>query len=168
MLQVHPFISKVYGGFQDQDAVYLIRDACQGGSVASLLQSRTIFDDHTARFIAAGIILAFEHLHAQGVAFRDLKPENVLITSSGYPRLTGFSCAKLIRDGRTFTVCGTPDYLAPEVLSGRGHTTAVDWWTLGIMIYEMLVGFPPFFDVNPMKSCAAVLSGSITWPTQVS
>lgn len=167
MAQVHPFICKVYNGFEDRDAVYTVRDACQGADLATVLRFHHIFDDHTARFVAAGVMLAFEHLHAQGIAFRDLKPENVRLTSIGYPRLTDFTCAKLLLDARTYTVCGTPGYMAPEMIMGRGHTTAVDWWTLGVLIFEMLAGYTPFYDKNPMVSCEKVLSGHIVWPTHV-
>lgn len=101
----------------------------------------------------------FEYLHSKNVIYRDLKPENLLIADDGYLKLTDFGFAKVV-EGRTYTLCGTPEYLAPEILlnkgtitniySNKGHGKAVDWWTLGILIYEMNAGIDPFSDEDPM------------------
>merc|ERR1712224_218207 len=100
-----------------------------------------------ARFYTAGITLAFEHMHSKNVIFRDLKPENVLLDSLGYPKIADFGFAKQI-EGRTFTFCGTKDYIAPEMLLGKGYSKASDWWQLGVLIFEMLAGHPPFFGLS--------------------
>lgn len=91
----------------------------------------------------------FEYLHSRNVVYRDLKPENLLIDPEGYLKLTDFGFAKNI-EGRTYTLCGTPEYLAPEILLNKGHGKPVDWWTLGIIIYEMLASIDPFSDEDPM------------------
>jgi serine/threonine protein kinase len=93
-----------------------------------------------------------EFLHErEGVVYRDLKPENILIDAEGHLKLVDFGFAKRIHDRETYTLCGTPEYLAPEVIRNKGHSTAVDWWAFGILIYEFLVGQPPFWDQSPMK-----------------
>jgi serine/threonine protein kinase len=102
----------------------------------------TIYDRHI-RFYAAQLVLIFQYLHSKGIAYRDLKPENLLIDAHGQLKLTDFGFAKHV-EARTYTLCGTPEYIAPEILLNKGHGKAVDWWALGILIYEMLAGTPPF------------------------
>ena len=102
----------------------------------------------------------FEYLHAKDIVYRDLKPENLLIDKSGNLKLTDFGFAKVI-DKRTYTICGTPEYLAPEILLQKGHGKAVDWWCLGILIYEMIVGIDPFSDDEPMQVYQNILKGKI-------
>jgi len=119
-------------------------------------------------FFAASIVLAFEYMHSKGIIYRDLKPENLLLTEKGYLKITDFGFAKKIKDKRTWTLCGTPDYLAPEVVSGQGHDRSVDWWTLGILIYEMLASYPPFYDEDPMKTYAKIMHGQVAFPMHFS
>jgi protein kinase A len=149
-------------------------DYCPGGEVFSYLRKAKRFDENTARFYAAEIVLILEFLHErEGVAYRDLKPENLLLDAEGHIKLVDFGFAKrlgnskLLRprtdmfgleeigidsaQGETYTLCGTPEYLAPEVIQSKGHTTAVDWWALGILIYEFLTGYPPFWNQNPIE-----------------
>lgn len=109
----------------------------------------------------------FEYLHKYNIIYRDLKPENILIDSSGYLRLTDFGFAKIC-EGRTYTLCGTPEYLAPEIILNKGHGKAVDWWEFGILLYEMLVGIDPFNDEDPMKICQKILKGKVKFPTNIS
>ena len=105
--------------------------------------------DAQAKFYSAGIILALGYLHKKNVAYRDLKPENCLIDSAGYPKLIDFGFAKtLVGNTKTYTLCGTPEYLAPELVLGRGHNRAVDYWAYGILVYEMQAGFSPFSDAQ--------------------
>lgn len=98
-----------------------------------------------ALFYITEIVLALEYLHKQKIAYRDLKPENLLVAADGHLKITDFGFAKRI-DDRTFTLCGTPEYLAPEIIMSVGHNLGVDWWALGILIFEMLAGYPPFYD----------------------
>lgn len=101
------------------------------------------------RFYSAQVTSMFEYLHSKNIIYRDLKPENLLIADDGYLKLTDFGFAKVV-EGRTYTLCGTPEYLAPEILLNKGHGKAVDWWTLGILTYEMNAGIDPFSDEDPM------------------
>ena len=101
------------------------------------------------RFYSAQVASIFEYLHSKNIIYRDLKPENLLIAADGYLKLTDFGFAKVV-DGRTYTLCGTPEYLAPEILLNKGHGKPVDWWTLGILTYEMIAGIDPFTDEDPM------------------
>lgn len=108
-------------------------------------------------------MLIFEYLHDKNIIFRDLKPENLLIAEDGYLKLTDFSFAKVV-ETRTHTLCGTPEYLAPEIILNLGHGKAVDWWTLGILIYEMNAGIDPFTDEDPMVIYQNILKGKIKFP----
>merc|ERR1711862_503283 len=105
----------------------------------------------------------FEYLHSKNVIYRDLKPENILIANDGYLKLSDFGFAKIC-EGRTYTLCGTPEYICPEILLNKGHAKAVDWWTLGILIYELIAGIDPFTDPDPMNIYRKVLSGRIVFP----
>lgn len=148
----HPFITTMITSFQDHDSLYMLLDYCPGGEVFSYLRRARRFNEPTSQFYAAEIVLVLEFLHEQeGVAYRDLKPENILIDAEGHLKLVDFGFAKEIRDRETYTLCGTPEYLAPEVIRNTGHSTAVDWWAFGILVYEFLVGQPPFWDQNPLK-----------------
>merc|ERR1719343_21214 len=116
-------------------------------------------------FYAAQVGAAFAHIHSKNIIHRDLKPENILLMANGYSKLTDFGFAKIMEPGtRTYTLCGTPEYIAPEVLLNKGHGKPVDWWTLGILVYEMIVGYPPFVDEDPMGIYQKILSGKIVFP----
>ena len=108
-----------------------------------MLRADKCFPERRCCFYAAMIVAAFEYLHERNIIYRDLRPENLLIDAEGYLKVVDFGFAKRI-DGKTFTVCGTPDYMAPEIILNKGHGKAVDWWTAGILLFEMLTGFPPF------------------------
>ena len=117
----------------------------QGGEIFRLLRRENLFPNDVALFYVTEIVLALEYLHKMKIAYRDLKPENLLVAADGHMKITDFGFAKQISD-RTFTLCGTPEYLAPEIIMSIGHNHGVDWWALGILIFEMLAGYPPFYD----------------------
>lgn len=154
----HPFITRLIASFSDRDSLYMVLDYVPGGELFSYLRRHRRFPEEWARFYAAEIVLVLEYLHEQqgGVAYRDLKPENLLLDAQGHVKLVDFGFAKRLgykndKPVETYTLCGTPEYLAPEVIQNKGHTTAVDWWALGILIYEFLTGYPPFWHQNPIE-----------------
>ena len=180
----HPFITTMVASFQDPECLYMVLDYCPGGEVFSYLRRARRFNEPTSQFYAAEIVLILEFLHErEGVAYRDLKPENILIDADGHLKLVDFGFAKKINNrsqtssngnalgddkshtGETYTLCGTPEYLAPEVIRNTGHGTAVDWWAFGILIYEFLVGQPPFWDQNPMKIYEQIVEGRVRYPS---
>lgn len=108
----------------------------------------------------------FKYLHSKQIVYWDLKPENILIDTNGYLRLVDFSFAKIITK-RTYTLCGTPEYIAPEIIKNEGHGFAVDWWALGILLYEMLTGITPFWDQNPWNIFNNILKGKVYFPSNV-
>lgn len=159
----HPFIVNLYVSFQDEKRVYMLMEYVIGGELFSQLRRVGRFSNETARFYAAEIILALEYLHSKDIVYRDLKPENLLIDKEGHIKITDFGFAKKVED-RTWTLCGTPEYLAPEIIQSKGHGKAVDWWALGILIYEMLAGYPPFYDENPFGIYQKILAGKVEFP----
>jgi serine/threonine protein kinase len=164
----HPFIVKLFATFQDSKRLFFLLQPCLGGDLFTYLRERTLFDEDQARFYAACVISAFEYMHDRNIVYRDLKPENLLIDEDGYLKVTDFGFAKDISSGRTWTLCGTPDYLAPEIVAGKGHGKGVDWWTVGVFIYEMLASYAPFYDEEPMKTYEKIVHGELTFPSHFS
>ncbi|UJR16199.1 hypothetical protein I4U23_003109 [Adineta vaga] len=153
----HPFLVSLQYSFQTPDKLYFVMDFVNGGELFFHLQQERAFSEQRARFYAAEITSAIGYLHKLDIIYRDLKPENILLDREGHIRLTDFGLCKVMlssegREGRTGTFCGTPEYLAPEVLRRETYTKAVDWWCLGSVLYEMLCARPPFYsrDVNEM------------------
>jgi protein kinase A len=146
--------------------LYIVLEYVCGGEVFTHLRKAGKFPNDVGKFYGAEIILAFEHLHSLNIIYRDLKPENLLLDQGGHIKITDFGFAKKVPE-RTFTLCGTPEYLAPEIIQSKGHGKAVDWWALGILIYEMLVGYPPFFDESPFRIYEKILEGKIQFPKWV-
>lgn len=146
----HPFVIKFKGSFQNEKKLFFVLEYCPGGELFNLLAKKRRFSEDQTRFYAAQIVLALEHLHSKDVVYRDLKPENVLIDSKGYIRITDFGLSRQnVNDASgAKSICGTPEYLAPEIVMRLEYGKAVDWWTLGSIIYEMLVGAPPFYVEN--------------------
>eukprot|EP00439_Symbiodinium_sp_Y106_P070075 s2721_g12.t1 len=159
----HPFIVNMFGSFHDPRYIYMVLEYIVGGEFFTHLRKAGRFDNEQSLFYAAQITCIFEYCHELNIVYRDLKPENILINADGYVKLTDFGFAKVI-EHRTYTLCGTPEYIAPEVLLNKGHGKPVDWWTLGILIYEMIVGYPPFVDEDPMGIYQKILAGKITFP----
>ncbi|RJE20888.1 camp-dependent protein kinase [Aspergillus sclerotialis] len=160
----HPFLITLWGTWQDSRNLYMVMDFVEGGELFSLLRKSQRFPNPVAKFYAAEVTLAIEYLHAQQIIYRDLKPENLLLDRHGHLKITDFGFAKECPD-ITWTLCGTPDYLAPEVVSSKGYNKSVDWWSLGILIFEMLCGFTPFWDSgSPVKIYENILRGRVKYP----
>ncbi|EEQ31347.1 cAMP-dependent protein kinase catalytic subunit [Microsporum canis] len=160
----HPFLVTLWGTFQDAKNLYMVMDFAEGGELFSLLRKSQRFPNPVAKFYAAEVTLALEYLHSKHIVYRDLKPENLLLDKNGHLKITDFGFAKEVRD-ITWTLCGTPDYLAPEVVSSKGYNKSVDWWSLGILIFEMLCGFTPFWDSgSPMKIYENILKCRVKYP----
>mmetsp|Transcript_34843 Transcript_34843/g.89469 ORF Transcript_34843/g.89469 Transcript_34843/m.89469 type:complete len:360 (-) Transcript_34843:163-1242(-) len=159
----HPFIVNLLATFQDDCRLFLLLEFINGGELFSHLRKEGRLPDSDAKFYAGEIVLAFAYLHSRNIIYRDLKPENLLIDCDGHIKITDFGFAKVVED-RTWTLCGTPEYLAPEIIQSKGHGRAVDWWALGILIFEMLAGYPPFYDENPFGIYQKVLAGRIDFP----
>jgi serine/threonine protein kinase len=134
-----PFIVKLLHSFKDNSNIYMVLEFVSGGEMFTHLRKTGRYSEDFACFYASQIVLSFEYLHHLNIIYRDLKPENVLYDASGYIKITDFGFAKIIKD-RTWTLCGTPEYLAPEIILSRGYNKAVDWWALGVLIYEMVAG----------------------------
>ena len=144
----HPFIVGMDYVFQKAYRIYFVMDYIQGGELKKHLTQRTRFGDFQAKFYCAQIAIALGYLHKSGVIYRDLKPENILLDKDGYIKLADFGLAKIVSEGdrESNSFCGTPEYLSPEMIDGSGHDHTLDWWALGIITYEMLIGIPPFFS----------------------
>ncbi|GFS43845.1 hypothetical protein TNIN_140872 [Trichonephila inaurata madagascariensis] len=154
------FVVKLYRTFKDRKYLYMLMEACLGGELWTLLRDRGRFDDSTTRFYAACVVEAFDYLHSRNIIYRDLKPENMLLDSQGYVKLVDFGFAKKLPNGRkTWTFCGTPEYVAPEVILNKGHDTSADFWSLGVLIFELLTGTPPFTAPDPMRTYNIILKG---------
>ncbi|XP_032592287.1 cGMP-dependent protein kinase 1 isoform X2 [Drosophila grimshawi] len=155
-----PFIVQLYRTYRNEKYVYFLMEACMGGDVWTVMSKRQYFDDKTAKFIAGCVVEAFDFLHSHSFIYRDLKPENLMLTSDGYCKLVDFGFAKYVRPNeKTNTFAGTPEYVAPEIILDRGHDRSVDYWALGILVYELLVGKTPFRGVNQIKIYQNILSG---------
>ncbi|CAD8180468.1 unnamed protein product [Paramecium pentaurelia] len=159
----HPFLIEMSGYTQDERYLYFVLEYIQGGELFTYLRNAGTVQNEEAQFYSAQVVLMFEYLHTKNIVYRDLKPENLLVQSDGYLKLTDFGFAKVVED-RTYTLCGTPEYLAPEILLNKGHSKPVDWWCLGIFIYEMLAGIDPFNDEDPMAIYQKILKGKVKFP----
>lgn len=162
----HPFIVSLYASFQTATNLFMCLEYVVGGELFSHLRRAVKFHNDVTRFYAAEILLAIEHLHGLNIIYRDLKPENILLDIDGHIKITDFGFAKQIED-RTWTLCGTPEYLAPEIIQSKGHGKAVDWWALGVLIYEMLSGYPPFYDASHIGIYEKILAGKIKFSSHI-
>ncbi|XP_053477188.1 cGMP-dependent protein kinase 1a isoform X1 [Ictalurus furcatus] len=154
------FIVRLYRTFKDSKYLYMLMEACLGGELWTILRDRGSFEDSTTRFYTACVVEAFAYLHSKGIIYRDLKPENLILDHRGYAKLVDFGFAKKIGFGKkTWTFCGTPEYVAPEIILNKGHDISADYWSLGILMYELLTGSPPFSGPDPMKTYNIILRG---------
>lgn len=147
----HPFIVKMNFAFQTADKLFLILDYCPGGDLGELLQREKRLSEDRVRIYLAETILALEDLHRRDVIFRDLKPDNIVLDNEGHALLTDFGLSKegvLEHSTGAKSFCGSVAYLAPEMLKRCGHGKAVDWYLLGVVMYELLVGIPPYYANN--------------------
>ncbi|THH30970.1 hypothetical protein EUX98_g3205 [Antrodiella citrinella] len=164
----NPFIVPLKFSFQTPDKLYLVMSFVNGGELFYHLQREGKFDEARSRFYAAELLCALEHLHGFNVVYRDLKPENILLDYTGHIALCDFGLCKLnmSETEKTNTFCGTPEYIAPELLESQGYTKTVDWWTLGVLLYEMMfqTGLPPFYDENVNLMYQRILSDPLVFP----
>eukprot|EP01103_Thecamoeba_quadrilineata_P008579 TRINITY_DN18314_c0_g1_i1.p1 TRINITY_DN18314_c0_g1~~TRINITY_DN18314_c0_g1_i1.p1 ORF type:complete len:442 (-),score=107.60 TRINITY_DN18314_c0_g1_i1:55-1380(-) len=168
---VHPFLVNLYYAFQTDDKVVFVMDYVNGGELFFHLQKDRKFPEERVRFYIAEIVLGLEYLHASGVLYRDLKPENLLLTADGHICMTDFGISKEgleNDDARTETFCGTPEYLAPEVLECNGYGKAIDWWSLGTLMYEMLNGLPPFYSQDVQTMYTKIMTAKLEIPEGIS
>ena len=143
------FIVKLYRTYQDSKYLYMLMEPCLGGELWTLLRRSKRFSDGAAAFYVGCVILAFDYLHEKGVIYRDLKPENLLLDSAGYVKLTDFGFSRQLEEGEVaWTFCGTPEYVAPEIITNKSHDLRADIWSLGILVFELLTGAPPFTQRN--------------------
>ena len=166
----HPFIVALRFAFQTSDKLYMVTDFVRGGELFFHLKKARVFPEPLVRFFGAELVCALGHLHSLDIVYRDLKPENVLLDADGHIHITDFGLSKEeVSDPRgATTFCGTPEYLAPEMLLNRksraGYGKGVDWWSLGTLLYEMLTGWPPFYDKNLRKMCEQILRSDLAFP----
>merc|ERR1719440_1843026 len=159
----HPFIVNLLATFQDEKRLFMLLEYVPGGELFSYLRTQGRLPNDHAKFYAGEIILAFAYLHTLHVVYRDLKPENCLIDGEGHMKLADFGFSKIV-DDKTWTLCGTPEYLSPEMIQSKGHGKGVDWWALGILTFEMLAGYPPFSAENPFDVYKKILACQLEFP----
>lgn len=167
----HPYIVGLNMAFQTSDKLFFVLDYCSGGELFFHLGKVGCFQENRSKFYAAQIILALEYVHKMDVIYRDLKPENVLLDDLGNVRLTDFGLSKegvSDHSSGANSFCGTPEYIAPEVLLRQGHGRAVDWWSLGALLYEMITGLPPFYSRNRETMFEKIIKADLSFPAHVS
>ncbi|XP_015225293.1 PREDICTED: serine/threonine-protein kinase Sgk1-like [Cyprinodon variegatus] len=166
----HPFLVGLHFSFQTPKTLYFVLDFVNGGELFYHLQREGSFSEPRAAFYAAEIAAALGYLHSLSIVYRDLKPENILLDSEGHVMLTDFGLCKegVAVGGMTHTFCGTPEYLAPEVLLGQPYSPAVDWWGLGAVLFEMLSGLPPFYSRSRLEMLENILYAPLRLPSGLS
>jgi len=164
---VHPFLVHLYYSFQSLEHLFFVMDYINGGELFYHLQKERKFVPQRVKFYCSEICTALEYLHSNGIIYRDLKPENILLNSDGHVCLTDFGISKqglFTDEAKAMTFCGTAEYLAPEVLEGKGYTKAVDWWAFGVLMYEMLVGNAPFYSPNIQQMYVKIQTARLEFP----
>jgi serine/threonine protein kinase len=163
----HPFIVRLHYAFQTEGKLYLVLDFLRGGDLFGRLAKEIMFTEEDVKFYMAELVLALDHLHSLGIIYRDLKPENILLDYDGHIALTDFGLSKesVFKDGeRAYSFCGTVEYMAPEVVSRKGHTHVCDWWSLGVLMFEMLVGTLPFSCKDRKQTMSQILRAKLRMP----
>ncbi|XP_036379356.1 ribosomal protein S6 kinase alpha-6 isoform X1 [Megalops cyprinoides] len=162
----HPFIVKLHYAFQTEGKLYLILDFLRGGDVFTRLSKEVMFTEEDVKFYLAELALALDHLHNLGIVYRDLKPENILLDEAGHIKLTDFGLSKesVDQDKKAYSFCGTVEYMAPEVVNRRGHTQSADWWSLGVLMFEMLTGTLPFQGKDRNETMNMILKAKLGMP----
>merc|ERR1719510_257655 len=165
----HPFIVTLHYAFQTPKKLYFVLEYCPCGELFYHLSRASRFSEGRGRFYASEILLAIEYLHRLNIIYRDLKPENILLDADGHVKLADFGLSKEgIQDNFSAkSMCGTPEYLAPEILETRGHGKAVDWYSLGALMYEMLTGLPPFYTRDREKLFERIRRGELSYPSYI-
>ncbi len=164
----HPFLVGMVFCFQTEERVYFIMPFVRGGELFQHLRTEKFFKEDKARFYAASIGMALDYLHNHGIIYRDIKPENILIGEDGYLKLIDFGMAKMVKGNEKATsFCGTPEYLAPEIITGEGHNRAADWWSYGILLFEMLCGIPPFYCENTERMYDLITNAELRFPKRI-
>lgn len=155
-----PYIVKLHYAFQTDAKLYLIMDFINGGELFTYLRRERRLSEDRSRIYAAELVEAISYLHSQGVIYRDLKPENILLDRQGHIRIIDFGLSKLdmTENQKTYSFCGTPEYMAPEIAKGTGHDFSADWWSLGALVYEMISGRPPLFDKSKQIMLASKIN----------
>ncbi|KAI5181132.1 protein kinase X [Nematocida sp. AWRm80] len=162
-----PFFVKLYSTFQDEHYLYMVMEYVPGGELFSYMREVARFSIQQTKFYIAEILVALDTLHSLGIVYRDLKPENILLDTTGHIKLADFGFSKRLYNSLTWTLCGTPEYLAPEIILNTGHGFEVDFWSLGVILYEMIVGIPPFYHENQVELCRQIIKGKIGFPAYV-
>lgn len=161
----HPFLISLEYAFQTKEKLFFVMDFERGGEMFNLLKKEKKFNESRAKFYIGQIVLALEYLHSKSIIYRDLKPENILVSEDGYVKLTDFGLAKIMNKNQlTKSFVGTPEYLAPEVIKCEGHSYPADWWSLGILLYEMIVGIPPFYHHNQSVMFQLIVERDLKFP----
>ncbi|CAG9315296.1 unnamed protein product [Blepharisma stoltei] len=166
----HPFIVDLHWAFQTGRELFLVMDFCPGGELFFHLHNLGRFTEKQAKFYFAEILLGLEYLHNVNVIYRDLKPENILLDMDGHIKLIDFGLSKesVSNRGRSYSFCGSPEYMSPEMLKGTGHGREVDFYSLGALLFEMLTGLPPFYDSNRSKMYMRILQEELNLPNFIS
>lgn len=163
------FVIKLHKTFSDETYFYILMESCLGGDIWTLLRNKDVFNEQTSKFYIACVLEALNYLHSQNIIYRDLKSENLLLDHSGYIKLIDFGFAKKLKNEKTSTFCGTTQYLAPEVVSKKEYGIAVDYWALGLLLFEFLTGNPPFLAENKLHVLRQILNGieNISFPVHI-
>lgn len=163
----HPSLLKMFNSYWDDKCVYFLLELCLGGELFTILRRSYRFKERQAKFYAASVVQGLTHMHEKSIAYRDLKPENLVLDEKGFLKIIDFGLAKVIKN-RSWTLCGTPDYLAPEIITSSGHDKAVDYWALGILVFELMVGNTPFYADDPLAAYKKILNTEPNMPSILS